>query len=890
MKTTTITAPKQTIRYTQTLFRVGPFTLNSVLILVLRNLWVRWVRTALTTLGIVVGVAAIVAVNATNSTTLDSITRFFDETAGESDLIIEAAVSGDHFDESVLNEVRRIDKVIAAAPGIIGVTVPAEDAKNWEEQYSAGGSIVPGTNFWLMGRDIAADEGIHEYTLVDGRLLKPGETTYSMLLVDEYAKEKGIEPGEDFAVLTPQDGVVSFRVVGLIDREGIGQTNEGVIGIVPLNVVQELFGAAGQVDNIEIKVADDTANNTAELEALRQQISAALGSNYAVKLPASRGELVTDSLQNYQQGLNFFSVVSLFVGSFLIYNAFAMTIVERTQEIGMLRAVGTTRRQVMGMVLAESAILGVAGSLIGVGFGLLLARLLVRSMSGFTGRPIEQVTATPQNVTTAVIVGIFVTVLAAAVPAWQAAKISPMQALQVRGRVDDRRLVRTGLKFGPLMMAASLLVIYGVPLRPQAAFYLGGAMIFLLLLGATLSIPVLSPWIERSIRPLIIRIFGNEGRLGSSNINRARARTALTVAALMVGISMVVGINGLTQSFETDINQWMSTALGGDLFVQSPLRMKPDIEARLLALPGVEAVTKTSFVATQMQTAAGDDEYAIFVAIDPATYLDVRGLRIQEGPPEAEAMRQLAEGDNIFISADAANKFNLSAGDTVTLQTRRGRRAFTITAVVIDFGAGETVNLTGSWGDMRRYFGVNEANNFAVKLSPDADVAALTDIIENRLGGNQHLSVQTKAEFAAKIEDLSAQAFSLFDVLGLIGLVVAALGVINTMLMNVMERSRELGALRSLGMTRKQVRRMILAEAAAIGLIGGLFGALFGAVLANVFVIGLRSLGGFILSSQVPYESMIYSFFIALLVALLAAWYPAVRASNVNIIEAIKHE
>lgn len=253
-------------------------------------------------------------------------------------------------------------------------------------------------------------------------------------------------------------------------------------------------------------------------------------------------------------------------------------------------------------------------------------------------------------------------------------------------------------------------------------------------------------------------------------------------------------------------------------------------------------------------------------------------------------MRQLAEGDNIFISADAANKFNLSAGDTVTLQTRRGRRAFTITAVVIDFGAGETVNLTGSWGDMRRYFGVNEANNFAVKLSPDADVATLTDIIENRLGGNQHLSVQTKAEFAAKIEDLSAQAFSLFDVLGLIGLVVAALGVINTMLMNVMERSRELGALRSLGMIRKQVRRMILAEAAAIGLIGGLFGALFGAVLANVFVIGLRSLGGFILSSQVPYESMIYSFFIALLVALLAAWYPAVRASNVNIIEAIKHE
>ncbi|NKQ37765.1 MAG: ABC transporter permease [Chloroflexi bacterium] len=872
------------------MFQSGPFTINSPLILVLRNLRARWVRTILTALGIIVGVAAMVAVNATNNSTLDSITRFFDETAGQSDLIVEAPVSGERFDEAVLNEVRRFDEVTAAAPGIMGVTVSADEADNWEEQYSAGGSIVPGTNFWLMGRDIAADEGIHDYQLVDGRLLKPGETSYNMLLVDEYAEEKGVEVGEDFAILTPLDGIVSFRVVGLIDKEGIGQTNEGVIGIVPLNVVQELFGAAGQIDNIEIVVTDEIANNTETLEALRQDMDAALGLDFAVKLPASRGEQVTDSLQSYQQGLNFFSVVSLFVGSFLIYNAFAMTIVERTREIGMLRAVGTTRRQVMGMVLTEALFLGVVGSFVGVGAGLLLARLLVSTMSGFTGRPIDQVVATPQNVVTAVLVGIFVTLLAAVIPAWQAARISPMQALHVKGQTDDRRMVRTGLKFGPLMIFTALLVLYEVPLRPEAAFYLGSAMIFMLLLGATLSIPLIAPWVERGIRPFIILIFGNEGRLGSSNINRARGRTALTVAALMVGISMVVGINGLTQSFETDINQWMSTALGGDLFVQSPLRIKPDVEARLLALPGVEAVTRTSFVGTQMQTAAGDDEFAIFVAIDPATYQDVRGLRVQDGPDETEALRLLAEGDNVFISADSANKFNLDVGDTITLQTRRGKREFTIVAIVIDFGAGQTINLTGSWGDLRRYFGVNDINSFAVKLAPDADVEMLTDVIENRIGGNQHLSVQTKAEFEAKIQDLSAQAFSLFDVLGLIGLVVAALGVINTMLMNVMERTRELGGLRSLGMTRRQIRRMILAEAATIGLIGGLFGVLFGAVLANVFVIGLRSIGGFILSSQVPVVPMIYSFFIALIVALLAAWYPAVRASNVNIIEAIKHE
>ncbi len=872
------------------MFQSGPLTINSPLILALRNLRARWVRTILTALGIVVGVAAMVSINVANNSTLNSITRFFDETAGQSDLIVEAPVSGERFDETVLDEVRRFDAVTAAAPGIVGVTVPADEAGTWEEQYSAGGAVAPGTNFWLMGRDIAADAGIHDYQLVDGRLLKPGETSYNMLLVDEYAGEKGVEVGEDFAILTPLDGIVSFRVVGLIEKEEIGQTNEGVIGIAPLNVVQDLFGAAGQVDNIEIGVTEKIANDTEALEELRQEMDAALGPDYVVRLPASRGEMVTDSLQSYQQGLNFFSVVSLFVGSFLIYNAFAMTVVERAREIGMLRAIGVTRRQVMGLVLAEALTLGIAGSLAGVAAGMALARLLVSAMSSFTGRPIEQVAAAPQNLLTAVLVGVVVTLLAASLPAWQAARISPIQALRVQGQRDERRLVRTGLKFGPLMMLAALLVIYEVPLRPDAAFYIGSVMIFTLLLGATLSIPVIAPWIERGIRPLTTFIFGNEGRLGSSNINRARGRTALTVAALMVGISMVVGINGLTQSFETDINLWIDTALGGDLFVQSPLRIKPDVEARLLALPGVEAVTRSSSVATQMKTAAGEKEFTIFAAIDPATYSSVRGLRVQDGPDETEALRLLAEGDNLFVSGDAANKFNLKVGDTVTLQTRRGERDFTIVAIVIDFGAGQTPNFTGSWGDLRRYFGVNEVGTFAVKLAPDADVAMLTDVIENRIGGNQYLSVQTKAEFEAKIQDLSGQAFSLFDVLGLIGLVVAALGVINTMLMNVLERTRELGGLRSLGMTRRQIRRMILAEAAAIGLMGGLFGVLFGAVLANVFVVGLRSIGGFVLTSQTPVVPMIYSFFIALIVALLAAWYPAVRASNVNIIEAIKHE
>lgn len=866
------------------------FSFNSLFVLVARNLWTRWVRTLLTALGIVVGVATMVAVNATNNSTLNSIYRFFDEAAGKSDLVVETAVSNETFDEAALDVVRRFPEVTAAAPVFVGVTIPADEADGWSIQFGAGGATVPGSNFWLMGRDAAADAAVHEFKLVDGRYLQPDETAYSVVLVENYAADKELAVGDDLTILTPAFGPTTLRVVGLIAKEGLGISNEGAVGIAPLPVAQELFNAGDELGQIELVVDDAIADDSGALEGLMAQLEARLGPGYDVKFPAARGALVANSLQSYQQGLNFFSVVSLFVGSFLIYNAFAMTVVERTREIGMMRAVGATSRQIARMILMEAAVLGVFGSAAGVGFGVLLARGLALSMEAFTGQPIETITVSLPTVVGAVLVGLGVTVAAALMPAWQGGRVSPLQALRVQGNLDESRWLVNGLKFGPLTVAASLLILYVVPFRSDVVFYIGASTIFVLLLGATLCIPIVVQPLERVIRPLVILVFGNEGRLGSGNVTRAQGRTTLTVAALMVGVSMVVGIRGLTNSFEQDIEEWVNTSLGGDLFVRSPLAMQPDLEARLLGLPQVTAVTPTRSLATTMLSPDGDSENVIYYAIDPDTFLSVSGLRIQEGPEPAAAVRQLAAGGRIFLSADAAAQHGLGVGDSLVLETRRGRVSFEITAVVIDFAGGDTTAITGSWGDLRRYFGMNDVTNFSVKLAPGASATAVTEIIETDLSRAQNLSVESRAEFEGKVRNLSAQAFVLFDVLSMIGLVVAALGVVNTMLMNVIERTRELGGLRSLGMEQGQVQRMILAEALTLGFIGSIFGVSFGAVLADVFVIGLRDIGGFVLTARTPVWPMVYSFLIAFGVALLAAWYPAVRASRVNIIAAIKHE
>ena len=864
--------------------------ITGLLSIVIRNLRTRWVRTILTLLGILVGVAAMVAVNATNNSTIQAINRFFNEAAGQSSLIIEANVSGETFAAGVLNQVQRQPGVEVAAPGLVGITILADDALNESPRFGAGGQAVPGSNFWLMGRDQALDTAVHTYNLVNGRLLQPDETAYNVVLVDEYAANNNLSLGSDLAILTPSDGVVELRVVGLIAKEGLGISNDGAIGIAPLPVVQTLFNQAGQIGQIELVIDQAIANDPNQLEALRLALSERLGNDYDVKYPAARGQLVANSIQSYQLGLNFFSVVSLFVGSFLIYNAFAMTVVERTREIGMLRAIGMTRRQIIFMVLGEAILLGAIGAVAGVGFGMLLAQGLVVSVANFTGQAIDQVTTTPTAVFQALLTGLVVTIAAALAPALQAARVSPLQALRIQGNVDESQWFARGLRFGPLTVCAAVLVLYQVPLRQEVAFYVGSNAIFVLLLGATLCIPVLLGPMERLIRPLILLIFGNEGRLGSSNVNRAQGRTTLTVAALMIGISMVVGINGMTNSFQTDIQDWVETALGGDFFVSGPMPMRPDMEARILSLDEVTAVTKSRFLTTRMITPQGDNELAVFTAIDPATYLTVRGWRVEQGPDPATIAQMLAQGDAIIIGADTANKYDLSVGDSLTLETSRGRRPFQIAAIVIDFGGGETASITGSWGDLRRYFGRNDISSLAVQLAPGASLAAVTDLIENDIGRSQNLTVESRQLFEERVRQLSAEAFTLFDVLGLIGLVVASLGVVNTMLMNVLERFREIGGLRSLGMTRHQVRRMILAEAATIGFIGAVFGAAFGAVLADVFIIGMRSIGAFVLTARIPYQAMAVSFLLALFITLLAALLPAYRASQVNIIEAIKNE
>jgi len=852
-----------------------------------RSLRARPTRTALTVSAIILGVAVILAISITNLSTLESIQTLFSEASGKAHLVVTGASAGSSgFPEDAIARVAGVPGVRAAVPSLQAGTLLADDISPLQMDVGFFGAATGG--LVLYGIDPALDGEAREYRMVAGRFLHSGTDDHDVVLVEDYADDRSIEIGRDLKILTPY-GVEILRVVGFMSKEGPGQINNGAFGVLPLQAAQSMFGRSGDLDQIDIvALPEDTRG--ARLESLKASLQDRLGDEYAVVYPASQGRRVTKMLDTYQMGLSFFSVIALFVGAFLIYNAFSMTVVERTRETGMLRAVGMTRRQVMAQVLTEAVLMGVVGSVLGVWMGILLSRGLIRLMELLLAQEVRNVQIPPSGLLISLAVGGLTTVLAAAIPAFQAGRTSPLEALRVRATSREGWIVDRGWQLGSVLAVVSGWLLYANPFPPAIMFRVGPVAVLALFVGATLLIPFsVGAW-ERWARPWVRRVYGNEGRLGSSNVQRARMRTALTAAALMVGTAMILAVQGMTSAFAHDIRSWIEVYVGGDLYVYSSVPMRTDLERRLEAVEGVEAVTPTRYFEVEFVRPSGGSELLTFTAVDPRSYSEVTSFVFSTGQGDPDALlSRLAEGDAVFVSSVMSERYGLEQGDSIRLLTKRGARDFEVAAVVVDF-YDQGLVLEGSWKDMRRYFGLNDVSSFLLKVQPGYSLSQVQDRIDHLYGERRHLTTESNEELKATAFRITAQAFSLFDVLALIAIIVAALGVVNTLTMSVLERTQEIGMLRSLGMTRRQVAKMILAEAGMLGLLGGGFGLLFGLFLSRLFLVSVTAIQGYELTYIIPTQGILISVLLALVASQLAALWPARRAAGLRIIEAIQFE
>jgi putative ABC transport system permease protein len=334
---------------------------------------------------------------------------------------------------------------------------------------------------------------------------------------------------------------------------------------------------------------------------------------------------------------------------------------------------------------------------------------------------------------------------------------------------------------GFFLIVFGYFIIYGTSWPESWMFTIGSMAVLTIFLGATLTVTLAIQVLEGVPRRLAARFYGNEGRLGSANVRRTIGRTTLTVASLMVSLTMMISINSVATSFKKDMGAWIDSALGGDLYVRSAVTMRQSFGSQLKSVPGVAVVTPTRVLEVRLDPDSlpkntVQNEFYLY-AIDPDTFRQIADLQFTEKQSDPQASwARLKRGNAVFISNVTADRYSLKKGDRITILTPRGKHAFTIAGVVLDF-TGQRGVLYTTYQDLQTYFGESGADRFTLKVAKGYSVDQVANEIENRYQKRRHISLQSTQEFKQSVLDLVGSAFRLFDVLGLIGILIGAWGL-----------------------------------------------------------------------------------------------------------------
>jgi putative ABC transport system permease protein len=381
---------------------------------------------------------------------------------------------------------------------------------------------------------------------------------------------------------------------------------------------------------------------------------------------------------------------------------------------------------------------------------------------------------------------------------------------------------------------------------------------------------------------------------------------------IVVGAAMTIGMGGMQVSFKAELERWIDSAVGGDFWISGVSPMRPEVGQRIAATEGIGATTPerwmyvnvTGVMTSQVSSGTGvpvanaangngfkeKRELILFRVIDPATRPDVTSVRFSEDQDKAQELwNDFAAGDAVLVAGYVQQTFGLKRGDLLRIRTARGEHDFRVAGIVTDILQGGR-SIIGSWSDMRKYFGQDNASFYIARLAPGANAKTVEQRLKDGIAKSRHLTIQSGDEWRAEMREMSLQFFMLFDAIVYVAIIVGALGVVNTMTMSVLERTHEIGMLRGVGMTRTQVTWMVMAEAAAMGVIAALFGVGAGLGLSFIMVTGMKQGTGWSVSWVFPTQPLYASIIIALAVSQLAAIYPTWRAVRTVIVETIKHE
>jgi putative ABC transport system permease protein len=844
-----------------------------------RNLRARVQRTLLTAVGIVLGVGIVFGVLTLSNTMSGTFKELFTRAYGSADLTVTAAGGSGGFDQKVVDEVRGYEGVESAAP-----------------RYSLSSSLIldPGQknslpevrSMRLFGVEPQSAKLATGFELTDGHFPRSGN---ELTLDGGSAKRSGLGIGDRVTVGTPE-GPKELRLVGLLRIPG-GSFGGLAFGMAPLPFAQNAFDKQGQISGIAVEAAEGVS-----VSDLRERLDRRLGEGLQAERSEKRTQEISGQLQGFKIALLFFAGTSLFVGAFLVFNALSMTVLERTRELGMLRALGSTRAMIARTVIVEAMLLGVIGSLLGVFFGYGMARGLVYLFGRAFLFEITSLVLSPFALVSAIVVGIAVTVVAALYPAMKAGRVSPVEAMRARSagataETGHSRVVSLlAPVFGLALAGAGIPWIYYLAKNLSASLgglvYASGiAAIIAAFLGISLVIPVLVRPLAALFSPALRLLFGVEGRMAAANATRNRGRTALTASALMVGISLVVAFSALGGSLLGSIRDYLDGSLGSDYVVQptqqnSDADFSAELPEKIGRVQGVEK--STSIVSTFRQDGKKVD--AVF-GVDQS-YPEIFRVNYAAGGPEA--FSRLKNGDAL-IGKQLAKDRKLGVGSRIELLGPRGKKKYRVEGILKNDIVGGGMGIYLSQEILASDFNETQSEFLAIKARPGSDREALARRIAAVLEDYPQFTLYSNAQWKAQIEsDFNRQYVFFYAIMG-VSVAVSAFGVVNTLSMSVFERTREIGILRAVGTTRLQIGRLIIDEGIVISLIGCLIGVALGSLLGYLFVQGSGA-GGFEIDFYYPKLPALAALLSGLFIGIFAGLLPARSAARKGIVEAVQYE
>ena len=832
-------------------------------------------RTMLTIAGIVLGVAVFVGMHTANQSVLFAFSQTVDRIAGKTELQVTAGEAG--FDEEILEKVQSASSVRVAVPVIEAVV---------DTRIKGEGSLL------ILGVDMMGDRGLRDYDLdsgdesvVDDPLVFLAQPD-SIILTKEFADANHLGVQSRVALGTV-DGEKEFTVRGIMKSSGLASAYGGNLAIMDIYAAQRMFGRGRRFDRIDLAV--QPGHTVAECE---QELRTLLGPGLQVDPPSGRGQQFEAILSAYSMMVDISSLFALFIGMFIIYNSFAIAVTQRRAEIGILRALGATRGQIRWLFLGESAVTGLIGSLGGLAFGVLIARAIAATVGSLindvygVGHLADEVAADPKLLGIALGIGIATSVVAALIPARNAARVDPVQALQkgkyqVLSAGENRLRVVLAAVLGAVSIAC---LFYG---GSRAVFYVG---YMLAIVAALLLSPLLSLALARAIRPVLKWLRPVEGALAADSLIQAPRRTSASVAALMLSLALVVAFAGMARASYDSILGWMNTALNPDLFVvpsqnisvrtfRFPASMGPE----LAAVAGVSRVQMVSdmriiFRRTPIMAVALEVESVAQTA-----------RRTPVAGNEDDMYRLTAEGRGLMVSDNLAQLQRLTLGEMLEIPAPYGVIRLPIVGIVVDYSDQQGTVLMDRTV-FAKYWHDDTVNVFRVYLQPGSRVPDVKQRILERFAGRR-IFVLTNGELRAYILKITDQWFGLTSVQIAVAVLVAILGIVNTLTVSITDRRRELGVLQAVGGLHGQIRRTIWMEALSIGAIGLMLGFALGAVnLYYILQIVHRDIAGMRLDYEYPVSVALALVPTILGAALVAAIWPAESAVHGSLVEALEYE